>query len=234
MKKFFIAVSLAVLAFFSTSCHHSEGSELKNKKDTLSWIIGQDCGQKISSSGISIDKDLAVEAFRAALDGNQRFADTSVLYRMTQDYLEGELMMQERSRNDKGMKQVAKEESRYFSDLLKNNPNVKQAESGFCYEILKSGNGRQGGHGLVVTFHYKGYLVDGRLFDQTYGNREPIVHVVGSPMFQGMQDALSLMKVGDIWRCYFPAELAFGAQGSEDVPPFSTVIYEIELLDVHD
>lgn len=208
--------------------------ELKNTKDTLSWVAGQSMAEELVSSGVSIDKKIALQAFESALNGHIRIEDTAKAYRQALDYIEGEMMIQQRAASQNAMADQQKAEKRYFEKLLRENKQVKQAPSGFYYEVLKSNKGRQAKPGLVVVFHYKGYLADGRLFDQTYGNREPIVHVVGAPMFQALQDAICMMCAGETWRFYFPSEMAFGAEGSTDIPPYSTAIYEIELIDVKD
>lgn len=235
MKKTLYFLLAGFIAISFSSCHKGGShAALRNQQDTLSWVVGQSYGYSIAASGVKIDKALVMKAFEDALDGNVRISDTSRAYLEALDYFNGELIMKMKKEQEARMKDQRGFEKEYFAKLVKENPNVKKAESGFYYEVIQSGNGRKATHGLVVTFDYKGYLTNGHIFDQTYGNREPIRHVVGSPMFQGMQDAFEMMREGDIWRCYFPSELAFGADGSEDIAPYSAVIYEIELKKVED
>jgi FKBP-type peptidyl-prolyl cis-trans isomerase len=101
-------------------------------------------------------------------------------------------------------------------------------------QVLKEGDGRKGELGLLVEFDYKGTFTNGQIFDQTYGNRPPIVHMIDEGLMPGLREAFCMMKAGSKYRFYFPSEMAFGAQGSEDIPPFTTVIYEVELHDVHE
>ena len=86
-----------------------------------------------------------------------------------------------------------------------------------------------------MTFDYRSYtLLDGEPYDQTYGRRRSIAHVVGKPMFQGLLEGLQLMNAGSLYRFYFPYQLAFGPQGSGDIPGYTPFIYEVEVHKVSD
>ena len=75
-------------------------------------------------------------------------------------------------------------------------------------------------------------MLDGKPYDQTYGKRDPINHVIGEPMFKGLIEGMMLMNEGSIYRFYFPYQLAFGQQGSGDIPGYTPFIYEVELHSV--
>ena len=92
----------------------------------------------------------------------------------------------------------------------------------------------QGAPGMVVEFDYKGSFTNGQVFDQTYGNREPIVHVIGETLMPGLFEGLCMMRSGSHYRFYFPSEIAFGARGTEDIPPYTAVIYEVEVHSIHE
>jgi FKBP-type peptidyl-prolyl cis-trans isomerase FklB len=83
-----------------------------------------------------------------------------------------------------------------------------------------------------VTTHYKGTLINGKQFDSSYDRGEPVLSVSG--VIKGWTEALQLMKVGDKWKLYIPYDLAYGERGAgRDIPPYSTLIFEIELLKVN-
>ena len=85
-------------------------------------------------------------------------------------------------------------------------------------------------YGQRIEFDYKSYLMlTGEPYDQTYGKRPPILHVVGEPMFPGLIHAFQLMNAGSIYRFYFPYQLAFGPTGASGIPGYTPFIYEIEL-----
>ena len=97
-------------------------------------------------------------------------------------------------------------------------------------EVVKQGKGPKARFGDVVRFDYRGYnMITGELFDQTYGQRDPIDHVLGKPMFAGLIEGMQLMNAGSLYRLYVPSALAFGANGTQNIPPYTPVIYEIEL-----
>ena len=137
---------------------------------------------------------------------------------------------QEQNRLD----EVRAREAEYFAQLQKDNPNVIKSDKGFYYEVLKEGNGRKGEPGLVVVFDYKGMFPNGQIFDQTYGNRDEITHVISESIFEGLREGFCLMKAGSKYRFYFPSEMAFGSNGTENIPPYSVVIYEVDLHEVHE
>ena len=113
---------------------------------------------------------------------------------------------------------------------MANNPNIKKHETGFYYEVLKEGKGRKAKYGDNVSFDYRSFLMlTGEPYDQTYDVREPIAHVIGKPMFQGLIDGMQLMNEGSIYRFYFPYQLAFGEKGADGIPGFTPFIYEVEL-----
>ena len=110
----------------------------------------------------------------------------------------------------------------------------KKSDKGYYYEVLQEGKGRKGDIGLVALFDYKGSFTNGQVFDQTYGNNDTVRHLIDESIMPGLLDGLCNMRAGSTYRFYFPSELAFGAKGTDGIPPYSTVIYEIALYAVTD
>lgn len=104
-------------------------------------------------------------------------------------------------------------------------------ESGLQYEILTEGDGAQPTRESNVRTHYHGTLIDGSVFDSSYQRGQPAEFPV-SGVIAGWTEALQLMKAGSKWRLYVPSELAYGAQGVGSIPAHSTLIFDVELLDV--
>ena len=104
--------------------------------------------------------------------------------------------------------------------------------SGLQYEVLVPGDGATPGPRDMVTTHYHGTLVDGRVFDSSVQRGQPIAFPVDG-VIKGWTEALQLMNVGDKWKLYIPPELAYGERGQ---PPAiganETLIFEVELLDL--
>lgn len=102
--------------------------------------------------------------------------------------------------------------------------------SGLQYTVLTEGDGEKPGPTTMVTVHYEGSLIDGKVFDSSYKRGQPAsfgVHQVIS----GWTEALQLMPVGSKWRLFIPSELGYGARGAGGaIPPYSTLIFDVELL----
>jgi FKBP-type peptidyl-prolyl cis-trans isomerase len=107
---------------------------------------------------------------------------------------------------------------------------VQATPSGLQYKVLKSGNGPTPSATDRVSVHYRGQLVDGTVFDETYGG-EPATLPVGG-VIDGWSEALQQMKVGDKWQLVIPANLAYGEGGRDMIPPNATLIFEVELLGI--
>ena len=84
-----------------------------------------------------------------------------------------------------------------------------------------------------VTTHYRGTLINGQEFDSSYKRGEPATFPVNG-VIKGWTEALQLMKEGDKWRLYIPYDLAYGERGAgQDIPPYATLIFDIELIKVN-
>jgi len=104
--------------------------------------------------------------------------------------------------------------------------------SGLQYEILTSGSGAKPGRTDTVKVHYEGRLLDGTVFDSSIRRGEPAEFPVNQ-VISGWTEALQLMNVGSKYRLHIPADLAYGARGAgQAIPPFATLVFDVELLDI--
>lgn len=109
---------------------------------------------------------------------------------------------------------------------------VVTTKSGLQYEIIKKGNGATPTANDKVRVHYHGTLIDGTVFDSSIDRGEPAEFGV-SQVIKGWTEALQLMPVGSKWKLYIPYDLAYGdREVSEEIKPYSTLIFEVELLDI--
>ncbi len=111
-------------------------------------------------------------------------------------------------------------------------PEVTVLESGLQYEVLVAGKGKVPTAESTVKVHYAGTLLDGTEFDSSYKRGEPTTFGV-TQVIKGWTEALQLMPVGSKWKLYIPYNLAYGERGAgQDIPPYSTLIFEVELLGI--
>ena len=108
---------------------------------------------------------------------------------------------------------------------------VKTTESGLQYKVIKEGKGAIPTETSTVKVHYKGTLVDGTEFDSSYSRNEP-TSFRANQVIKGWTEALTMMPVGSKWELYIPQELAYGTRETGDIKPFSTLIFEVELLEI--
>ena len=109
---------------------------------------------------------------------------------------------------------------------------VTTTASGLQYEIIKAATGPKPSKEDSVKVHYHGTLIDGTVFDSSVERGEPAEFGVGQ-VIAGWTEALQLMPTGSKWKLFIPAKLAYGERGAgEDIGPNSTLIFEVELLEV--
>ena len=119
--------------------------------------------------------------------------------------------------------------------LVKNaaEPGVKVLPSGLQYVVARTGpaDGVRPLPGDQIKVHYEGKLLSGEVFDSSYDRGVPAVMPLDG-LIPGWVEALQLMRPGDEWRIFVPAELGYGDRGGGPIPPGATLVFRIELLDV--
>lgn len=127
-------------------------------------------------------------------------------------------------------KVAAAEGDKFLAENSKRD-DVVVLESGLQYEIISEGKGDKPAEDSTVQVHYHGTLVDGSVFDSSVERGQPAEFPVNR-VIAGWTEALQLMPAGSKWRLYIPQDLAYGAQGSGRIAPYSALIFEVELLAV--
>lgn len=113
----------------------------------------------------------------------------------------------------------------------KSKDGVKTTPSGLQYKVLVEGKGEMPADTSTVKVNYKGTLIDGTEFDSSYSRNAPATFVVGQ-VIPGWTEALKMMPVGSKWQLFIPQNLAYGARATGKIKPFSTLIFEVELLEI--
>ena len=131
----------------------------------------------------------------------------------------------------------AKAQAADFFAQLKHNPHVVTTSSGLRYEIIKQGHGGYPRAIDIVRVNYTGTLLDGTVFDSTLQPRTPgaapqPVEFELDQVIDGWTEGIQRINKGGTIKLYIPANLAYGDQGRPRIPPGSTLIFQIELLDI--
>ena len=192
--------------------------------DKFSYAIGLGIGQNLSSMGIQgLAVDDFAQAIRDVLEGNQMAISHNEAREIVNKYFE-EL--------EAKMSAVAIEQGKAFLEENKKRPGIVTLPSGLQYEVINEGTGKKPKATDQVRCHYEGTLVDGTLFDSSIQRGEPAVFGVNQ-VIPGWVEALQLMSEGAKWKLYIPSDLGYGARGAgEMIPPHSTLVFEVELLEV--
>lgn len=228
----FLLVAATMLA---TACTTGNTTVLDSRTDTLSWAMGENVALTLMQGQVvDIDYDVFCQAVRHTLDGTaQPLSDSA--YSEAISYIMAMAQLQHMQQQKDQHNNVDALQEEYFKNLEQTNPKVKKHPSGFYYEVLREGHGPKVKYAQSVRFDYRSYLMlSGKPFDQTYDRRPPIDHVVGKPMFPGLIEGMQLMKAGSLYRFWFPYQLAFGEAGSEPIPGFTPLIYEVEIHELLD
>lgn len=108
---------------------------------------------------------------------------------------------------------------------------VKSLEGGVLYKVITEGKGEMPKSTDKVKVNYKGTLVDGTEFDSSYSRNEP-ASFRADQVIKGWTTALTNMPVGSKWEVYIPQDLGYGSREAGTIPPFSALVFEIELLEI--
>lgn len=197
----------------------------------LSYMQGFSLGKQIAGFeelGIKIDLDVLIEAIKEGITAKEPV--------MTEEEMrEAQAAIQELLQEKIATKN--KREGEEFLAKNKDEEGVKTLPSGLQYKVLKSGKGESPKKTDTVRAHYQGSFLNGQVFDSSRRRGQPASFQVNK-VIKGWTEALQLMKVGDKWQLFVPAELAYEESGMHDqqgnmiIPPNATLIFEVELLDV--
>ena len=123
------------------------------------------------------------------------------------------------------------EEGKKFLEENEKRPEVTTTASGLQYEVLQEGNGqRPSGATSRVTVHYEGKLINGQIFDSSYKRNQPATFGLNQ-VITGWTEGVQLMPQGSKYRFFIPPDLGYGSRGAGSIPPNSTLIFDVELLE---
>ncbi len=195
---------------------------LSSAQDSLSYALGVDIARSLKSSNFEIDLDVLSKALTASYQGKEVLFNEEQVTTVIQRNIR--MMMEKRGAE---LRKPGEE----FLAALKNKSTVKSTPEGVLYEVLVEGTGSQPNSNDEVKVHYAGYLINGEKFDSSYDRGEPI-NLNLNQVIEGWKIALPLMKVGAKYKLYIPYNLAYGERDTGKIPPYSALIFEIELLDI--
>lgn len=127
--------------------------------------------------------------------------------------------------------QKEKEEGQALLKENKLKEGIVELPSGIQYQVLKEGSGNKPSLNSTIKAHYRGALLNGNEFDSSFKRNQPFT-ARPTQLIKGWQEVLPLMPVGSTWRLWIPSHLAYGDNGSGNIPGGATLVFDIELLEI--
>ncbi len=195
--------------------------------ETYGWLIGKELG--LTELGFNKDQvDLLVKGLLAASAGKDAPCDPDKIVPQIKAFMQGK---QEAFINK--LREQNLNETKAFFEKLKENKNVVELPSGLRYEILQPGDGTHPKPDQYVKVNYVGRLMDGTVFDRTDPTLGPLDIKIGT-VIPGWSEGVQQIGKGGTIKLYIPPSLGYGDVATGGIPPDSTLIFEIELLDIMD
>jgi FKBP-type peptidyl-prolyl cis-trans isomerase FklB len=228
MKKLWMAVFC--IPFVAGAALAVEKAELKDQNDKTSYSIGYQIGGDFKHQGVNINPDAVVKGIQDALSGDKPLMTMEEMNGILVDVKKKIIVAQQAELKKIAQKNLTEGEA--FSETNGKKEGVKTLPSGLQYKVIKEGSGASPKATDMVSVHYRGTLIDGKEFDNSYVRNKPATFQV-ERVIPGWTEALKLMNAGSKWEIFIPPKLAYGDAGAAGViPPNSTLIFEIELLSI--
>jgi FKBP-type peptidyl-prolyl cis-trans isomerase FklB len=227
MKHFVVAIVSIGLLF--GVCSAADKLELKSQKDKESYSLGYQFGQNMKAQGVDLNLKVYTTGIQDALRGANPTLSEEEIQKTISDLQKRMATAQQKELKGMADKNIA--DAKAFMEENKKKEGVKTLPSGLQYKILAEGSGKTPKAADEVTVNYKGTLIDGREFDNSYKRGSPASFRLDK-VIKGWTEALQLMKEGSKWQLFIPPELGYGERGAGPVPPNSVLIFEVELISV--
>jgi len=220
-----LAVAAAMVASSCNTRSGITGTKLKSAEDSLAYAIGIANYFYFMSDSLVIDPVLFAKGMIDAENEKNTLDEQSA-----QGYV---MTYMQKRQADQMKKAYGKniDEGEIFLAENKKRDGVQETSSGLQYEVITMGTGEKPGPEDVVKVHYTGMLMDSTKFDSSVDRGEPAQFGVNQ-VISGWQEGIQLMPVGSKFKFYIPYELGYGEQGTGPIPPYSTLLFEVELLEI--
>jgi len=227
MKHSIFLIAIAAFVFAIYGCDRTSLDSFAPEGETVfdgsgSYALGMNIGTNFRMSGIFPDMEEFARGMQDALRDETRYSmeEAAELFQMAYTALS------ERRNEANRQREI---------DFLAENaerPGIIVTASGLQYEVIVEGDGPRPSAFSTVRVHYEGTLIDGTVFDSSHMRGVPVEFPLQG-VIPGWTEGLQLMNVGSTFRFYIPSELGYGPHGmGPQIPPFSTLIFEVELLDI--
>ncbi|WP_218354217.1 FKBP-type peptidyl-prolyl cis-trans isomerase [Alteromonas lipotrueiana] len=248
MRKSLVAVStVAALGLFACQPDTAEKPVTEKEETTQSageemtasqkhaYAMGASMGLYVDSRaaqqdklGVPLDKEALRKGFKDGLEDSLAFSKEEI----QQLAQEGEQSLREKQQA--AAKEQAEQNVSKGKEYMAENADkegVKTTESGIQYKVIEEGEGNSPAAEDTVKVHYKGTLIDGTVFDSSYDRGEPATFPLNR-VIPGWTEGVQLMQEGAKYQFVIPPELAYGERATGAITPNSTLIFDVELIEI--
>lgn len=208
-----------------------------SNNDQISYTLGVDMGRNLKDQSLSLNPSLFARGMTDGMAGGPFMLNDAQMKQALDSFKKTLYAKQvENQQQAQAVQKVLSDKNAKagaaFLASNKTQAGVQTMGDGLQYRSLTTGTGPTPTANDTVTVDYEGRLLDGTIFDSSYKQGQPVTFKV-SEVIPGWQEALTHMKVGDVWEVYIPPQLAYGDQGvGGPIGPNQTLIFKIHLIDI--
>ncbi|MBS3799300.1 MULTISPECIES: FKBP-type peptidyl-prolyl cis-trans isomerase [unclassified Pseudoalteromonas] len=237
IKLSLVAASVLALTACNQEAAKQEVKEVKLETEAQqqAYGIGASVGTFLNKDladkkelGIVLDQELMLRGFKDALAGEAKLDEEKIREVLTT--LDESVRTKQQEQAKAAAAKSKEEGEKYLADNAKKE-GVTVTESGLQYEVITAAEGDKPAETDTVKVHYKGTLIDGTEFDSSYSRNEPTSFPLNR-VIPGWTEGLQLMPVGSKYKFTIPSELAYGERDLGKIPANSTLVFEVELLEI--
>ena len=232
-KRLLILGLMAATTTLVVGCNKEAAQDDSAKITTLdqkaNYIIGQNLGKNLQNGGLTIEPESLALTLTDIRDGKESRISEEDMQKIMQEVQEKAMAKQEEESKKLSEANIAA--GKKFLEENKVKEGVVTTETGLQYKVITEGTGAKPKATDTVTVNYAGKLLDGTEFDSSAKHGQPATFPLDG-VIPGWTEALQLMPLGSKWEIYIPADLAYGAGGQGPIPASSTLIFEVELLEI--
>ncbi|MFN3305949.1 MAG: FKBP-type peptidyl-prolyl cis-trans isomerase [Candidatus Kapaibacteriota bacterium] len=233
---------LFLVVLFCSHTVFAKEAKITTRKDSVSYSIGFNLGKSLLSQfqtdSLDVDVNLLILGTSDALLEKQSKIPESVVaqYIAELQMIITKRRQEQMARAEKELKEQAEKNLKSAQTFLEENkkkPDINETNSGLQYKVLKLGSGKKPLATNKVKVHYRGTLLDGTVFDDSYSRGNPAEFELDK-VIRGFQEGLLNMPEGSKFILYIPPSLGYGDRQVGKIPPNSLLIFEVELFEVKD
>ena len=234
-----LAVVAVTVSLFSCGNQVQDVKILETELDSVSYAVGLSMSGQLKLNFSEVNKSILAQGIRNGIDSTNLLIDAKDMQEVLSGYFKKKQQAQMEEKQAAASKAAEakfgenKKAGEDFLEANKSKKGVQTTESGIQYIVLKEGSGEKpAGPMTKVKVHYHGTNIEGNVFDSSVDKGTPATFGLNQ-VIKGWTEGVQLMNEGAKYKFFIPQELAYGAQQrGENIKPFSTLIFEIELLEV--